>query len=280
MWRFVATTLLLLLVVPFLWVRLARPDRTEQVSALAPGVTYERIIREEPELVLHVVQIDLTTPGLEFLVTPGMADGRFPPQTTGRFLRAYDLQLAVNGSFYRDTGESDHLQPLGTVIANGIPFTAARADWPALCIPHATAVHFAPDGNCAAGTQQALAGNVMLVENDRPLNPRTTDFPGRSNSFRPQPRTAVALDETGRTMWLVVADGRQPNYSIGMALDEFAQFVAGLGAHQALNLDGGGSSTLVADNWIGSRTLNSPVHNGIPTRQRPIPTHLGIAIRQ
>lgn len=61
------------------------------------------------------------------------------------------------------------------------------------------------------------------------------------------PRSGVGLSEDGDTMYLVTVDGRQA-HAHGLTLTEFSDFMADIGAHQALNLDGGGSSTLVARN--------------------------------
>ena len=67
------------------------------------GITYIRDVRQQPRpLIIHVVQIDLATPGLSFLVTPGdPVDGHeVRAQTTSQFLDKHDLQLAINGDFF------------------------------------------------------------------------------------------------------------------------------------------------------------------------------------
>jgi exopolysaccharide biosynthesis protein len=52
--------------------------------------------------------------------------------------------------------------------------------------------------------------------------------------------------------------------------------MASLGAQCAMNVDGGGSSTMVEDGADGSpRILNSPIDNYIPDRERPVANHLG-----
>ena len=58
------------------------------------------------------------------------------------------------------------------------------------------------------------------------------------------PRTAVGIAERGRRVFLVVVDGRQPPYSAGMTLRELARLVLALGAEEAINLDGGGSTAM------------------------------------
>jgi exopolysaccharide biosynthesis protein len=75
------------------------------------------------------------------------------------------------------------------------------------------------------------------------------------------PRTAAGLARDGRELILVVVDGRQKPYSDGMTLRELAELFRSLGASQALNLDGGGSSTFVlADSTApnGLRIMNRP----------------------
>jgi len=67
------------------------------------------------------------------------------------------------------------------------------------------------------------------------------------------PRTAAGRTEDGSLLLLVV-DGRQTQ-SRGVDLDELAWMMLGLGAVQALNLDGGGSSTLVVNGTL----INRPV---------------------
>lgn len=66
------------------------------------------------------------------------------------------------------------------------------------------------------------------------------------------PRTAVGFTGDGKIL-LVVVDGRQ-TFSIGMTLNELAQFMQKQGAVNAMNLDGGGSSEMVVKNSI----MNSP----------------------
>jgi hypothetical protein len=95
-------------------------------------------------------------------------------------------------------------------------------------------------------------------------------LPGNINSHNElYPRTAVAIDRRGKKMWLVVIDGRQPDYSEGVTMSELTDIVMELGAHTALNLDGGGSTALVAAGFWGAHSLNAPIHTRIPMRQPP-----------
>ncbi len=71
--------------------------------------------------------------------------------------------------------------------------------------------------------------------------------PGDGKVVRRHPRTLLGWDEAGST-WLVVVDGRQ-EASVGMTLHEATDLLVHLGATWAVNLDGGGSSTLAT--WCG-----------------------------
>ncbi len=66
------------------------------------------------------------------------------------------------------------------------------------------------------------------------------------------PRTAFGWNE--RTTFLVAVDGRQPEHSVGMDLAELGKLMAELGCKEAVNLDGGGSTTLV----VRGVTVNRP----------------------
>jgi exopolysaccharide biosynthesis protein len=113
-----------------------------------------------------------------------------------------------------------------------------------------------------------LAGSQILVKDGK-----STVQQGAGGLH---PRTAVAVDAEGETLWLIIVDGRQRGYSEGVTLEELAGIAMEWGADRALNLDGGGSSTLVIADGEGARALNSPIHTRIPTRQRPVANHLGV----
>lgn len=67
------------------------------------------------------------------------------------------------------------------------------------------------------------------------------------------PRTAVAKLKDGKFLMMTV-DGRQPGVSVGMSLQELAEYLFSLGAVDAMNLDGGGSTTMFLD----GKVVNTP----------------------
>lgn len=103
--------------------------------------------------------------------------------------------------------------------------------------------------------QEAVAGGPWLVRRNRPLTVQEMEQAGfqRANFIeRRHPRTAVGRTASGEILWVTV-DGRQP-HSQGATLPELAELMRRYGAVEAINLDGGGSTTLVVRNLI----VNSP----------------------
>ena len=75
----------------------------------------------------------------------------------------------------------------------------------------------------------------------------------RSFAEMRHPRTAVAKLKGGKFLMITV-DGRQPGVSVGMTLQELADYLFSLGATDAMNLDGGGSTTMFLD----GKVVNTP----------------------
>ncbi|KQO01416.1 phosphodiester glycosidase family protein [Paenibacillus sp. Leaf72] len=80
-----------------------------------------------------------------------------------------------------------------------------------------------------------------------------TNFGNRSIQ-NANPRTAIGMIAPNHYVFVVV-DGRKEGYSRGMTLTELADVMAGLGATEAYNLDGGGSSTM----YFMGRVVNNPL---------------------
>jgi hypothetical protein len=75
-----------------------------------------------------------------------------------------------------------------------------------------------------------------------------------------------------------VIDGRRAE-SVGGTEKETALLLHALGSWNGINFDGGGSSALVMRQPDGSfRTLNTPVHSGIPNRERPVAGCIGVSL--
>lgn len=119
-----------------------------------------------------------------------------------------------------------------------------------------------------------LGGTPVLISGGQVI----TDFSGErvQETFVTgrHPRTAVCVKEQGDWV-LVVVDGRQRRLSLGMTLQELTGLMQELGCRDALNLDGGGSSTFVLSGQIVNRpsdpTGPRPVSDAILLFERPLP---------
>lgn len=106
--------------------------------------------------------------------------------------------------------------------------------------------------------QHAIGGRLRLLK-DGNINETLVKMhhaekrhtPGKRASvlnLSHEPRTALGYNAD--TLFLIVADGRQPKYSTGLTLYELASILIDLGATEAINLDGGSSSTFVVNDAV------------------------------
>jgi len=291
---------------------LRRPSQTTITNQpLFQGIVYSRQVIHQPRpQTIHIIEIDLTAPGLTPFVTPGYDGTALHPesqkkwetvaQRTSEFVQTHQLQLAINANFFYPFREvtpwnyrprSGQLVNLaGLSISNGNTVSAAQPDWPALCFMQQQAV-IHRGGDCQNGTQQAVAGILMLVENGQPTEAVQTQI--ANETPKPYPFNIAALDATGTRLWLVQTDGKQPLHSEGMTLEEVTAFIQELGVDTAVRLDGGGSTTMAISPYSPNPTtetsnsghttapqvLNVPSHAKVPTQERPVANHLGFFAR-
>lgn len=90
-------------------------------------------------------------------------------------------------------------------------------------------------------------------------NPRLVSGGADISSAAPrEPRTSAGFSADSTLLYLVTVDGRQGTLSVGMTFTELAQFMMQIGVHEGINLDGGGSTTMV----IRDSIMNSPSDGG------------------
>jgi hypothetical protein len=85
------------------------------------------------------------------------------------------------------------------------------------------------------------------------------------------PRTVIGIDRGG-FIWLAAIDGRQPEYSVGMTFADLERLCDRLDLTDALNLDGGGSTTMV----VNGRIVNKPSD---ATGPRPVSDAILVSLR-
>ena len=122
-------------------------------------------------------------------------------------------------------------------------------------------------GNTAAEEAEVVVGAGPLLIEQGKINVRTREESiAQDIAVGRAPRTALGITADG-SLLLVVVDGRSSS-SQGMSLQELAEFMLQLGAKDALNLDGGGSSEMV----LKGRIVNHPSDG----RERPVSIGLGL----
>ena len=87
--------------------------------------------------------------------------------------------------------------------------------------------------------KEAVGGRVWLLQEG--IIPQ-----GMSDAI--EPRTAIGVSEDGLRVYMLAVDGRNFWYSNGMAYEELGKCMKALGAYNAINLDGGGSTTFFIRN--------------------------------
>lgn len=114
----------------------------------------------------------------------------------------------------------------------------------------------------ATSLREAIGGGPRIVRDGGVSVEDRAEHLSRQFAAGRYPRTALGHSRDGATVFMVTVDGRQPGYSVGMSLEELARFMcrglsafsrSGANVHQALNLDGGGSTTMVVQGEVVNR---------------------------
>lgn len=225
----------------------------------APPYTVERL--ELPGPVAGVaVKVNLRDPRVRVqvaLADPRDPDGDGPAvgqlDTPSSVARKRDLDITLNASFFAVISEHTVAgKPIKYFTGNGAyPSGWHYSDGHLVSTPgktgrfgQALVVHqngsVTIDGALQAlppDTSYAVSGSRIVLDQGVPTPPE--------NDEAREPRSAVGLSADGNTLILLAIDGRQAGYSRGVNLRELATIFLDLGARSALNLDGGGSTSLV-----------------------------------
>ncbi len=256
----------------------SRPTSVKQ--GLYSGITYLRKDLLVPRAnVVHVAAIDLQTINLEFLVTPASnSSGVLCTRTTSKFLDEFNLSLAINADGWKylaaepvpSCSSGDPVKPNGYAASRGTVYSPINTYEPEIYIGprNQVTINIAP-----TKPFNAFAGDRIVVEKGAVVKNLAATVP--------QPRTALGLSRNSRWLTLMVVDGRQNGYSEGVTFPELAELLISYGVYTGVNLDGGGSSTMVIKAVDGQpRVLNSPIDLNVPGKERAVANHLGLYIKK
>ena len=256
------------------------PNGLKDYVTLRPDISYRQIIKPAPNpRVSHVVQLDLSRSTLALRVSRGDTSGgnEFQSLTTSSYTRQTGAIIGVNAGFFGPVVDAEGvaMDAAGFVVADGVIASPALVPSQDSAVVRAVvcfkARHVIIEDvqACPSQYREGIAAGPRLLRGGIVAS-------DPSNVSR-HPRTALGISARGDRVWLVVTDGRQTGYSEGATLAEMAELLQGLGAVNAINLDGGGSSAMIYnDPALGLRQLNRPIQSGVPGKERPVATHIGV----
>jgi hypothetical protein len=168
------------------------------------------------------------------LILESTGDGSWLPLMVGRTYSARVREV-------RDEGKSP--VNTGTMVLALSPEVAARVP----AVPAGTVLKISTGTSPnLSGVKTAIGGGPTLVRDGK-----AAQWNGHQTRH---PRTAIGWSKTH--FFFVQVDGRQRGLSVGMTFPELAEYLVKLGCEQAMNFDGGGSSTA----WVLGRVVNSPCY--------------------
>ncbi|MDO4697951.1 MAG: phosphodiester glycosidase family protein [Pasteurellaceae bacterium] len=218
---------------------------------------------------IHVSRVNLSCKNIQLIASTQNDQGL----SVSEFAEKYQTNIAINGSFFRQD-----LSPIGLNISQfkrtnksydtrARSFLACTAQNQCYIDPKNSVTKINPKWQFAvAGWQyyHQQSGKFECAISDS-IGCQQGIFTGK------HPRTMVGLDNKRQWLYLVVVEGRQLNYR-GMTMDELAELATQIGLTQAVNLDGGGSSTMVVNQQRVSRL---PL---LQMRERKVGNHFGVKL--
>ena len=224
---------------------------------------------ENPKAVTFLTVTDLHHPGVEIKITPELK----AKYLTSKFAIEHDCYMAING----EAGESmlpgcDLGEWTGNWIVNNNPVLLEDSDKrPFLSFSkNNQATYFKAsvvDITITDEKYNTIWGRFdILVDGEIQPDPNN----------RPYSRTIMGICKEGRYLYLMIVDGKRPQYSLGLTLAESAHLLKLLGAWNVMSCDQGGSSCMYLSNYGG--IINRPADSD--GTERVVYTHFGISLEQ
>jgi hypothetical protein len=191
-------------------------------------------------------------------------------ELTSSFAKQYKCEIAVNGEAGTTPGMKAPLgQWTGNYIVKGKPYQLQDSDKrPFLYFNKQGKGHYSKDREVvripSSEMYNAIWGRYDLIVNGK------EDIDSRDGTKdNAYPRTIMGIDESGKKMFLLIADGRKPQHSRGLTMKECAAVLLPYGCYNAMSCDQGGSSCVYVEKF---GIVNKPGDGG----ERPVYTHFGL----
>ena len=265
----------------------------ERPMRLRDGVSARAYALEAPrKMKAYVVRIDLTTPGIGFTATERAADwgSRIAEVTNGvlctetkleattdfmarRRREGLNVEVAVNATPWKPFPAPEGCKvcdPLGWCVEDGEEVSCPKS--------HEALFVVRKDGSCEITGESCRPSDAAVAVSGFDLiltNGVDAAEVNRLERKHLHPRMALGLTPDRKTLVLLAVDGRQPGYSDGADIDDLRAILRREGVSDAVNMDGGGSTSLVVWDCKGSRPLMLNRHKGGAVRKTAM--NLGIS---
>lgn len=235
------------------------------------GIHYRHITNDIPQSI-HIFEVDPTV----FCIRPVRALDKCVGRENVLSLAVRNGAIAAFNAGFFDIGKHEGA-PAGILKINntwyGLPFKPRGAiGWRNnsnevlfdRILTHIEGVDIVVDSQTSQTTSEQwkrmdhiVGGIPLLIKNQVKIEDFSAEQTMPSFIALRHARTAVGVLPNGYWVFVVV-DGKQPDLSLGMTMSELADFMADLGCTNALNFDGGGSTTFVYENLV----INQPTGDG------------------
>ena len=213
----------------------------------------------------YVMQINLSAPGVSFTTSPGAA-GDTPnagtgneviTQTTSQFMSATGVQVAMNAGYFScpcvtNASNAEYID--GLAVSNGNLVSSDQSGYVDLLLTAKNQASLATGGSAnLSGIYNAVAGSGYAVQNGVNVGTQIN-----SSSTSEDPRAMIGLSQNGQYMYLVTVDSGASD-GAGLNGTQLGALALDLGLYNAINMDGGGSTSMVVQGANGKpNVLENP----------------------
>jgi hypothetical protein len=231
--------------------------------------------------VIHAMRVDLTDPDIQLFTTPRHANYIAKTRETAGltvtdFQKKYHVQVAINAnnfspqSYYLPAGTAMTISGLSICQGQIVSTQDSAKDSEAMLFTTNNQAFFIPNNypsTNTTGMYTAISGIYPVLLNGVVVGVKD----------EVEPRTAMGLSKDRSYLFILAIDGRQPGYSNGAFDYETGFWLKLLGAFDGINMDGGGSTTLVVESSTGGAVrLNHPNAVADSGKERTVGSHFGI----
>ena len=240
-------------------------------SKIADGIELARLANEAHPLIATIAKINLKNPSLTIINTEKarFKKGFVLAETTLSFAKRNDTTIAINANFFTfKCSFLDSLyKPLGLYINDYSVLSNAHSDFAQLVFSPNREPLIQQSFDTSSDVMCGIAGFNQVLKNGSIV------ITGKSK--KNDSRTLIGINKTKDILFLLCVDGERKKISEGATLIKATKIMKEVGAYEAIELDGGGSSTLIAK-------IDGMQHQLVPSSKkqfRKVATNLGFKIK-